>query len=333
MAFDLKKSFNSLKDRLKKEVKKEEKVLRKSPKLVYIIIGGLVGVVVVFLVVMSVGIYKYGWEDNFTSGVTKVLPFPAATVNGKVVYYHDYLENVSILEKYQKEFKGVKSFTTDDGKKVLASIKKDTYNRLIEDALVKTEATNLNVTVTDKELNDSFNDLIKSNGGKDAFAGVLTKYYGLSLNDFRDEVYKPRLLRQKVSEKFSSDETVNADAKKKAQEVLDKVKAGGDFATLAKQYSQDTTAANGGDLGLFGKGKMVPEFEKAAFSLKAGEVSGLVKTVYGYHIIKVTAVKGDQIQASHILIKTKDFAQWLDDAKQSAKIWPNSVVDIVAYKK
>ena len=75
----------------------------------------------------------------------------------------------------------------------------------------------------------------------------------------------------------------------RAQEVLAKVQAGEDFATLAKEYSQDEySAVNGGDLGFFEKGQMVPEFEAAAFGLKKGEVSEIVESQYGYHIIKVT---------------------------------------------
>jgi peptidyl-prolyl cis-trans isomerase D len=78
-------------------------------------------------------------------------------------------------------------------------------------------------------------------------------------------------------------------AKKMAEDVLAKLKAGQDFATLAKKYSADPGSGNkGGDLGWFSKGQMVPEFEKAAFALGKGATSGLIKTQFGYHIIKVT---------------------------------------------
>ncbi len=73
-----------------------------------------------------------------------------------------------------------------------------------------------------------------------------------------------------------------------AEEILKRVKAGEDFAALAKQYSEDdTNSANGGDLDYFGRGSMVPEFEQAAFTMKPGEVSELVKTSFGFHIIKL----------------------------------------------
>lgn len=87
-----------------------------------------------------------------------------------------------------------------------------------------------------------------------------------------------------------------SDLKAEADKVLAEVKkAPAQFAELAKKYSADPgSAAQGGDLGFFGKGMMVPEFEQAAFSLKKGEVSGLVKSQFGYHIIEVTDLKGGQ---------------------------------------
>jgi peptidyl-prolyl cis-trans isomerase D len=78
-----------------------------------------------------------------------------------------------------------------------------------------------------------------------------------------------------------------AEVKKKADDVLSKAKHGGNFADLAKQYSEDTTKDKGGDLGWIVRGQTVPEFEAAAFSLPKGSISDLVKTQYGFHIIQV----------------------------------------------
>ena len=71
-----------------------------------------------------------------------------------------------------------------------------------------------------------------------------------------------------------------------AQEIKTKIANGESFANLAKQHSIDSSKKRGGDLGFFGRGMMVQEFEKAAFTLEKGQISDIVKTQFGYHIIK-----------------------------------------------
>lgn len=73
-----------------------------------------------------------------------------------------------------------------------------------------------------------------------------------------------------------------------AKKVLDELNAGADFSETAKTYSKDLTKDRGGDLGYFQRGQMIPEFEKVCFELNPGQMSGIVKTRFGYHIIKVT---------------------------------------------
>ncbi len=79
--------------------------------------------------------------------------------------------------------------------------------------------------------------------------------------------------------------------KKKAEAVLKLVKGGMNFAAAARKYSEGPTAANGGDLGFFSRGRMVKSFDDVVFSLKPGEISGVVKSPFGYHIIKLVAVR------------------------------------------
>lgn len=116
-------------------------------------------------------------------------------------------------------------------------------------------------------------------------------------------------------------------AKKKAEDILKRINNGEDFAKLAKENSDDPgSASKGGDLGYFGKGEMVPEFEEVAFSLKKDEVSEIVKSEYGYHIIKLTdknqgqtpfeEVKGDIIQ----ILKEQALTENIENIISKAKI-------------
>jgi peptidyl-prolyl cis-trans isomerase C len=139
---------------------------------------------------------------------------------------------------------------------------------------------------------------------------------------------------EKNPDKFKQDEQIrashilvrvapNADAKTKAHakaeidDVLKQLKAGGDFAKLAQQHSQDGSAAQGGDLGFFPKGQMVPEFEKVAFSLPVGQLSGVVTTQFGYHILKVTEKKPPRtVPFEEAAAQIKQFLE--QDKKQKA---------------
>jgi len=137
-------------------------------------------------------------------------------------------------------------------------------------------------------------------------------------------------------EKFKTGAQVHAShilmkSEEEAQKVLKELKEGGNFEELAKKHSVDSAAAKGGDLGWFSKGSMVPEFEKVVFGLKEGETSGIVKTNFGYHIIKLTGKRPagirsfdevkEQLKAAILPSKQQEVFQKLkDDIKKGAKI-------------
>ena len=118
------------------------------------------------------------------------------------------------------------------------------------------------------------------------------------------------------------------EARKKAEDVLKQVKAGGNFAELAKKYSEDPgSGKNGGSLGFIGRGRTVPEFEKAAFSLAKGATSDLVQSSYGFHIIRV-----DDKQAAHVktLDEVKDQIEESIKQQKAAQAVTNQVNALLA---
>ncbi len=119
----------------------------------------------------------------------------------------------------------------------------------------------------------------------------LRRYYNEHKDEFKvqDEVkVRHILIKTQQDEKGNVTPAADAAAKAKAEAVLKQVQAGGDFAKLAEKYSEDEgSKAQGGSIGWIQHGRTVPEFEKTAFSLEKGQTSGLVKTEFGYHIIRV----------------------------------------------
>jgi len=132
----------------------------------------------------------------------------------------------------------------------------------------------------------------------------LHQYYAQHLSDYRvpDRVKAAHILFKTTGKTPAEVATIE----KTAADVLNQVRAGGNFGDLARKYSEDSTAQAGGELGWLVHGQTVPEFDSTAFSLKPGEVSGLVKTMYGIHIIKV-----EDKQTAHL--------QTFDEVKDSIR--------------
>jgi peptidyl-prolyl cis-trans isomerase SurA len=165
--------------------------------------------------------------------------------------------------------------------------------------------------LTENELKKKYREQIKKQMLIDRLVSKRLSKVSVTAREVRDfyQTYKDSIPDQPESVKLShilleikpSQATLDS-LKRKAEMVLDEAKRGEDFASLASKYSDDPTGKNGGDLGFFKKGDMIEKFEKVAFALNPGEISDLVETEFGYHIIKVEGKRGDAVHARHILI-------------------------------
>lgn len=164
------------------------------------------------------------------------------------------------------------------------------------------------------------------------FLEALKAQTGLSEAQYR-KILRGELLRDKVRERIVADVPATApqvharhilvETEEEAQAVRERLLNGEDFATVAKEVSTDPgSAQNGGDLGWFGLGRMVPEFEKVAFNEPIGEISEPVKTQFGYHIIEVLERDENRELSPSELEQAKQerFQEWLQEQRASADI-------------
>ncbi|HBA87348.1 MAG TPA: peptidylprolyl isomerase [Geobacter sp.] len=244
-------------------------------------------------------------------------------------------------------------------------------NRLVDKKLIEQKIRELDIKVTDEDVKLAIEDVKKQNGMSQETLEQALAAQGLSLAQYRvqlkEQLERLRLMSQEVRSKiqvgeremreyyeanranYGGSETFHArhiffkvdkkggpedlaKAQALANSVLAQARAGKDFAELAKQYSQDPAAAkDGGDLGSFRKSDMLPEIGDTVAALKPGEVSSLVTSPAGIHIIKLeerkqeTGKPFEEVKDSieELLYKKKSderFAQWLKDLRSSAAI-------------
>lgn len=233
-------------------------------------------------------------------------------------------------------------------------------NQLIVNKMIEIDAEKQGIEVSEDELNEELDKYYSMYGGEENFTSFL-EMSGFKLEDFKDDVKLSLLLDQILEERieisdeemkeyfeenkedFAQEEQVEAshilvEDKETAFEVINKLNNGADFAELAKEYSIDEkTKDKGGELGYFGKGEMVKEFEEEVFAMEVNTISKPVETQYGFHVIKKTDhkpyqeanfedVKEEVRQAILEQKKDEEYQKWLQEKMEEFKV-VNSLSD------
>ncbi len=298
-----------------------EEVLRGARKYIYPLSHSkrrVVVVTVTLLVVAVIGffaycvtsLYKLQSTSTFIYGVTQVVPFPVAKAGSSWVSYESYLFELRHTMHYYQTQQG-EDFTTATGKAHLAKLKRDALNQVIQDAYVKQLAKQHGVAVSNAEITNQLALVREQNrlGSNDqVFRNVLSEFWGWTTDDFEREL-KQQLLAQKVADKL--DTATQA----RASYVLQQLDNGGDFATLAKQYSDEaSTKAAGGSYGIqidANDHNLAPQVISALFKLQTGQHTAIIDTGFSLEIDQVSQITGDKLTAAHIVFKLQPITTYV----------------------
>lgn len=270
-----------------------------------------------------------GYCENGGAVVAQQGDALAARVNGQPIPLSQYERQANQSEVALVQ-QGMDP-NSDQGKEAIQGLREQVLAQLIDDALVEQESKKQNINVSANDINDRVQQVINDAGSQEKFDQYL-KNNQLTVQDLcqqiRANLYGEAMMARVTQNLPTRVEQVHVAhilfAKKQdADAALQKLKGGTDFATLAKQVSQDeATRDNGGDLGWFPREVMPPEFEQAAFALKPGEVSGVVTTQLGLHLIKLLERDAARVLLPDLIQNQRlaAFNTWLEGLRANAKI-------------
>jgi parvulin-like peptidyl-prolyl isomerase len=255
----------------------------------------------------------------------------AASVNGTPVFLDDFL--VQVTQAEQALISQGTDPHTAEGQQALVQTRRRVLEAMIEQEVILQAAAREGINVAEETVDRAVEQSIAEAGGEERFQAWL-QANGMTASDYHQSLHA-QLVAQAVFQQVTRDvptvaEQVHARhislaTEEQARQVLAGLQSGEDFATLARQFSQDaTTRDNGGDLGFFPRDLLLsPEVEEAAFSLAPQQISDVVQTQFGqYHIVQVLEREENRPLPEDMLHRLHEnaFERWLSEQLATAEI-------------
>jgi len=286
-----------------------------------------------------------------------------AVVNNEVV---TQVELNAILLPIYTQYKS--TYSDEELLKKIDEAKKNILYQLIEDKLILQEAHKIGMPATDEEVAERLEQIKSQFSSSEEFKSALASQ-GLTVVDlkekYREQLIKEKMVNREVRSRVSvtpieialfyekneddfnlpaqvkvmtimirkseADPESNTDSLKKIKMIELKMAEGEDFTKLAREYSQDPSAVDGGDMGYINKGQMMKKIDEVIFSLQPGEISETIETPVGYHVFKIVEVKEAgaesfdeaRMQIENYLFQEKAkerFDEWMTNLKENAYI-------------
>lgn len=282
------------------------------------------------------------------SGCAKEEKGLVAMVNGEGITEEEFLADYEVYRMISIQQYGEDAMTQADasGRTLEELIKEDIMEKLIIEKLIENEAKENGIEVKSEEVQEPLQEYITMLGGQEQFdeflkTNNLTKKYfeenikkELLYNKHREDFMKNTAIEDKETEEYFEEHKedlarvrarhILLKTEEEGKEVLARLKEGEDFAKLAEELSSDKASAiEGGDLGYFGKGEFIAEFDDAAFDLEVGETSDLVKTEVGYHIIYLEDKMDDYDSLKDLIaetLKENKYYEKIQELRENAKV-------------
>ncbi|MHB0856183.1 MAG: peptidylprolyl isomerase [Anaerolineae bacterium] len=269
-------------------------------------------------------------------GQPELEPYVAAEVNGQAILRTDFDRQLAQAQSYFLQQPGL-DVQTDAGQASLEQFQTQVLGWLIDQALIEQAAAAQSITISDATVDA---EIAHMRGDDSAQFDAWLSANGLTIEGLREQLRldlvttavrdavtadQPRqVLQIHVRHILTSDESI-------AQAAVDRIRQGGDFATIAREVSEDeATRGSGGDLGYLPRGTMPPAFEEAAFALGAGETSGVVRSEFGFHVIHVQEIDPARTVSEDLwpVVQQYAFDEWLSAQRAQATIRVNRTIAV-----